>query len=99
MSLKLFCLVFPDEDPSKHLFPVSLNATETVDDLKTAIKCETAPQLDHVAAAHELNLYKVSSSDDDNLTQVLSDLRFDGSDNSVQELRPRTRLSKVFPGG
>lgn len=98
MSLKLFCVVCPDVQPSKRIFQISIDKTEIVADLKDAIKLKSAPRLDHIDAV-ELELYKVSIPDNNDLGQALDSLLFDGSENYVTELQPMTELSTLFPDG
>ncbi|KAG1893776.1 uncharacterized protein F5891DRAFT_962503 [Suillus fuscotomentosus] len=57
LHLKLNCIVFGD-DP-RHIFPVDVERTKTVGDLKNVIKVAKKPEFDHVAA-DRLDLWKVS---------------------------------------
>ena len=57
LRLKLNCIVFGD-DP-RHIFPVDVERTKTVGDLKNVIKVAKKPEFDHVAA-DRLELWKVS---------------------------------------
>lgn len=47
----------------------------------------------------DLDLWKVSIPDDDELETTLKTVQFDASDSSLQWLRPSWRLSKYFSGG
>ena len=94
MPLKIFCLLFPDRDPSQHLFSVSIHDDQTVDDLEDAIKCKKANDINDIDA-DELTLHQVLIRDDGNLTSELSGKKFD----SGKALRPTKKLSGVFPNG
>ena len=94
MPLKIFCLLFPDRDPSQHLFSVSIHDDQTVDDLKDAIKRKNANDLNDIDA-YELTLYQVLIRDDGNLVSQLSGKKFD----SGKALRPTSTLEDVFPNG
>ena len=93
VSLKLFCVVHPSSRP----FPVELGNDRTVGDLKKAIKFENPHRLDDIDAA-ELTLYKVSILAK-NVAQTLRALRFDGSDDRVEELDAMDLSVDVFPNG
>ena len=94
MPLKIFCLLFPNRDPSQHLFSVSIHDDQTVDDLKKMIKCKKANDLKDIDA-DELTLHQVLIRDDGNLTSELSGKKFD----SGKALRPTSTLDDVFPNG
>ncbi|KAG1893517.1 uncharacterized protein F5891DRAFT_985860 [Suillus fuscotomentosus] len=89
LRLKLNCIVFGD-DP-RHIFPVDIERTKTVSDLKNVIKVAKKPEFDHVAA-DRLELWKVKI-DWNNI-----DLRNAIIDGGV-ELHPLTELSDVFADG
>ncbi|KAG2056542.1 hypothetical protein BDR06DRAFT_879707 [Suillus hirtellus] len=57
LHLKLNCIVFGDD--SRHIFPVDVEQTKTVSDLKNVIKVAKKPEFDHVAT-DRLELWKVS---------------------------------------
>ncbi|KAG1895096.1 uncharacterized protein F5891DRAFT_984546 [Suillus fuscotomentosus] len=89
LHLKLNCIVFGD-DP-RHIFPVNVERTKTVGDLKNVIKVAKKPEFDHVAA-NRLELWKVKINWND------IDLRNAILDGGV-ELHPLTELSDVFADG
>jgi hypothetical protein len=67
-NLTVYCLV--DGESTMNAFPVPISSAETVGDLKDKIKTEKAPEFDDIAA-DELNLWKVSIPDDDDVLIVL----------------------------
>lgn len=75
-----------------------MDANETVDALRKAIKREKEPHLNHIAA-DELILSKVSIPDDDELALALDNLQLDDGHDSPMDLRPTQKLSDVFPNG
>ena len=85
-KLKLSCLIWPDNKPGEHTFDVKLNTDETVSFLKRLIKNEYPHRLAHVDAT-DLVLWKCSVPMDDNLKETLTNIRFDGTDPSVQRLQ------------
>lgn len=93
VSLNLFCIVYPDDNPTDHVLEVSIDNTKSVAALKEAIKHMEAPELDR---ASRLALYKVSLPIDDNLAHKL-DTFLDGPD--VKKIKGFERLSKVFSEG
>ena len=95
--LQLFCIIYPCEGPSKHAFSVKLGNDETIGHLKDAIKHENANYLKDIDA-NELTLYKLSIPRKD-MSQALSTLRFDESDDRVEKLDPMDSLDEVFPNG
>ena len=97
MVLQLFCIIYPREKPSKYAFSVKLGNDKTIDHLKDAIKHENANYLKDIDA-NELTLYKLSIPGKD-MSQALSTLRFDESDDRVEELDPMDSLDEVFPNG
>ena len=96
MLLNLFCVVFPCK-PSEHLFPVSIDANETVGSLKEAIKLKKEHRLADVDA-DELTVYKVLIPDDDGLALTLDNLRLDDHA-AATKLRSTQKLSVVFSNG
>lgn len=93
-ALKLFCILFPDEDPKlKKLFSVSINDDQTVDDLKDAIKHKKANQLKEIDA-DQLTLYKVLI-ENGQLKQVLQDIVLE-SDEAPELEDPSLTLLEVF---
>ena len=95
-KLELICLVWPVNEPDEHPVQVEIGIKETIMSLKKLIKDEHAPSLAHVAA-HDLTLWMCNIPVDDNLKETLTNIRFDGTDPSVQRLRPATsKVSKYF---
>ncbi|KAF8905174.1 hypothetical protein BGZ58_006417, partial [Dissophora ornata] len=94
-GLSLFCLV--DGDAMSNAFSVKATFTDTVDDLKGAIKVKKTNDFQDVDA-DKLTLWRVSlpipEDDDDELPILLNSI--DTKDK--KKLGPATRLSKVFPG-
>jgi hypothetical protein len=86
-KLKLTCLVWPDDKPDEHAVQVEIDINETIMLLKKLIKDEHAHHLAHVDA-RDLNLWMCKIPVDDNLKETLTNIRFDGTDPSVQRLRP-----------
>ena len=96
MLLDLFCVVFPRK-PSEDLFPVSIDANETVGALKKAIKREKEHRFKDVDA-DEITVYKVLIPDDDGLALALNNLRLDDHA-AATKLRATQKLSVVFSNG
>lgn len=97
--LEIFCVLWPFDRPGQQPFSVDLANTETVDDLKSAIKLEQTHRLKDIDAP-QLELYRVSIPDDDDiLLQALRVLNFDGNGIGAKELNATAKLSKVFPDG
>ena len=90
-TLALNCLVLGDDH--SHLFPVKIEATESVSALKEEIWRKKTPEFSHVAA-DKLVLWKVSFADDENLQQLLDN--FDPAEGGELR-RAATRLNNVFP--
>ncbi|KAK5796968.1 hypothetical protein F5H01DRAFT_418781 [Linnemannia elongata] len=86
--LTLFCLV--DGEATSNAFPVEIESTKTIGDLKKLIKAEKAPRFDDVAA-DELTLARLHHDDDDNDLPVLLD-----SVPVKKKLRATNKLSMVF---
>ena len=89
--LELNCLVHGDD--TSHLFPVKIEAKESIGNLKKEIWKEKKPIFDHIPA-DQLVLWKVSFPDDDNLQQTLDTFSPIIRD-ALQ--RSSSRLSRVFP--
>jgi hypothetical protein len=95
-KLKLRCLVWPDNEPDEHTVEVKLDINETLETLKDLIKDKHDPLLAHVPA-RDLVLWMCSIPIDDNLKETLTNIRFDGTDPSVQRLRPAvSEISEHF---
>ena len=58
IGLDIFCLFHPDDNPSQHIFSVTLHSDRTVDGLKKTIKQERGNDLKDIDAV-KLTLYKV----------------------------------------
>ena len=58
IDLDIFCLLHLDDNPSQHIFPVTVRSDRTVGDLKKAIKQERGNDLKDIDAVN-LTLYKV----------------------------------------
>lgn len=99
-TLRLLCLVYPNDDPVRHVFEVNISNTTSVSILKDAIKAKKSPELDHLAA-DALKLWKVSILADGNLKQGLQCLKLVDGVNGVTELLPVPvcPLSSIFPNG
>ena len=61
IDLNIFCLLLPDDEPHRHIFPVTLGRDRTVSDLKKGIKLEKANDLKDIDA-DKLILFKVLPS-------------------------------------
>ena len=95
-KLKLTCLVWPDNEPDEHTVQVEIDINETIMLLKELIKDKHAHHLADVDA-RDLVLWKCSIPMDDNLKENLAKIRFNGTDPSVQRLRPAaSKVSKYF---
>ncbi|KAG0251529.1 hypothetical protein BGZ95_006869 [Linnemannia exigua] len=86
----LFCLV--DGEALSHAFPVEMETSKTIGDLKDLIKAKKAPRFDDIAAA-ELTLWRVAVPDDDKDDETCIFL-----DNLLvkNKLRAASKLSMVF---
>ena len=58
IDLDIFCLLHPDDNPSQHIFPVTVRSDRTVGDLKKKIKQEKTNDLKDIDA-NKLILFKV----------------------------------------
>jgi hypothetical protein len=84
-------------DPDELTIQVKLDIDETVSFLKKLIKNEYSPRFDGIGA-YDLVLWKCSIPIDDNLKKNLDKIRFDGTDPSVQRIRPAaSEISEHFP--
>ncbi|KAG0092319.1 hypothetical protein BGZ92_010196 [Podila epicladia] len=88
--LTFFCLV--DGEAKSNAFSVKAAITDTVDDLKDAIKVKQIPRFDDVAA-NELTLWCVSLLHNN----LSSAIKVDALGDKIQLNNPRTRLSTLFP--
>ena len=87
-TLRLFCQVLTNDPTLNRLFPVKIDKTESVGDLKDTIKEKNRPKLDDFAA-QQLDLFHVSIPVDQDIT--IADIF------GKEPLRPAEDLSKVFP--
>src|SRR6266702_6162715 len=85
--LKLNWLMLGD-DPRRHIFPVKIEETESVGDLKDAIK----DKMKHDVVAYTLDLWSVFIDVNDHLEEKINDLNL----NSIEPLSPVKKLSRVF---
>lgn len=90
--LTLFCLV--DGESASNAFPVEVESSKTIGDLKNLLKTKKAPEFDDIAA-DKLILWSVSISDDDDddLPILL------GSFSDKKKLKVTAKLSKVYAMG
>ncbi|KAH7030363.1 hypothetical protein BKA57DRAFT_401190 [Linnemannia elongata] len=88
--LTLFCLV--DGEAPSQAFPVEIESTKTIGNLKQRIKTEKSPRFDDFAA-DELTLWRVSFPDDN----LSSAIKVDALGDKTQLNNPRTRISTLFP--
>ena len=99
-KLNLTCLYWAtiqSDERDELTIQVKVDTDETVSFLKKLIKNEYTPRLDGVAAC-DLVLWKCSIPIDDNLCENLKKIRFDGTDPSVQRIRPAaSEISEHFP--
>src|SRR6266702_4571868 len=88
--LKLNCLILGD-DPRRRIFPVKIEETESVGDLKDAIKEKKKHTFNNVDA-DTLDLWSVFIDVKDHLEEKINDLNL----NTMEPLSPVERLSEVF---
>jgi len=86
-SLKLFVYIYRLGGSS---FSVSIKPSETVDDLKEAIKKKNPNDLSSVDAAR-LTLYQVELDDEDEILENLDE------ESLTAKLQPSCELSDIFP--
>ncbi|KAG0196176.1 hypothetical protein BGX33_001959, partial [Mortierella sp. NVP41] len=88
--LSLFCLV--DGEATTNAFPVEIESTKTIGDLKDLIKAKQSPDFDDIVA-NSLTLWRVSIPDDDDNDEhpILLD-----KVSEKKKLKATTKLSKVF---
>ncbi|KAG0327580.1 hypothetical protein BG000_000894, partial [Podila horticola] len=80
--------------PTSNAFPVEIESTKTIGDLRDLIKTKKTPEFDDIAA-DKLILWRVTIpiTDDDNEIPIL----LNNVTSDKKKLGPATRLSKVFP--
>ena len=102
-KLNLTCLqvAYPhlnEPEPDEHTIQVKLDTDETVSFLKELIKNKYTDRRFKGYDACELVLWKCSIPIDNNLKENLKKIRFDGTDPSVQHVRPAaSEISEHFP--
>jgi hypothetical protein len=101
-KLNLTCLAWPyaeayQHEADEHTIQVKLDTDETVSFLKKLIKTEYTDCFGSSDACM-LVLWKCSIPIDGNLKENLEKIRFDGTDPSVQRIRPAaSEISEHFP--
>ena len=102
-KLNLTCLqvAWPylnEPEPDEHTIQVKLDTDETVSCLKRLIKNEYTHRRFAKYDPCDLVLWKCSIPIDNNLKKNLERIRFDGTDPSVQRIRPASsEISEHFP--
>ncbi|KAG9062127.1 hypothetical protein KI688_006459 [Linnemannia hyalina] len=89
--LSLFCLVDGESTP----FPIEIESTKTIGDLKDLVKAALSPQFDDITAK-DLTIWSVSipvSDDDDDEIPIVLD-NVNSKDNKLRAMRG---LLEVFP--
>ncbi|THU81729.1 hypothetical protein K435DRAFT_469065 [Dendrothele bispora CBS 962.96] len=84
----LFCYVVGSKNP----FSVRVSSSHTVDELKKTIQ-QCTPTLLKGIDAHDLQLFKVTLPDDDNLATEV-----EGAIENSRSLRSTLEISEIFPG-
>ncbi|KAG0043615.1 hypothetical protein BGZ90_009029, partial [Linnemannia elongata] len=87
--LTLFCLV--DGEGTSNAFPVEIESSKTIDDLKNLIKTKKTLRFDDVAA-HKLTLWRVAIPDSDDAIPIFVD---DVPENEKKKLRATNKVSVV----
>ena len=91
MKYTLWCLVLGEES----IFSVKVDETQSMDELKKAIRNEKPRTLKDVSA-HELTLYKLASDVDENQSEV-EDIKHGLFDlKKKQPLHPMDELTSIF---
>ncbi|KAK5809561.1 hypothetical protein F5H01DRAFT_415530 [Linnemannia elongata] len=90
--LTLFCLV--DGEATTNAFPVEIESSKTIGDLKEHFKTKKSPEFDDIAA-DKLTIWRVSipDKDDDDETPIKVD---NVSESEKKKLRATNKLSMVF---
>jgi len=89
MKYTLWCLVFGQDT----VFSVKVDETQTVDELKDAIKKKNKPKFNDIAAP-ELKLYKLTFDENQSELEDMEEGRFDL--NKKQPLHPMDELTGIF---
>ncbi|KAG0247513.1 hypothetical protein BG011_001367 [Mortierella polycephala] len=87
--LTLSCLV--DGESTSNAFPIEIESTKTIGDLKKLIKAKKTPEYDDIAVGR-LTLWRVSIPDDNQGSAIT----IDALDDKTELDSPRTRLFKLF---
>ena len=102
-KLNLTCLqvAWPylnEPEPDEHTIQVKLDTDDTVSFLKELIRNKYTDRRFKGSDACDLVLWKCSIPIDDKLKENLKKIRFDGTDPSVQHIRPAaSEISEHFP--
>ena len=98
-KLKLTCIAYPYYyEPDERTIQIKIDTDETVSFLKKLIRKEYTHHRFTNCDACDLVLWKCSIPIDDNLKKHLDKIRFDGTDPSVQRIRPAaSEISDYFP--
>ena len=97
-TLRLMCIVWPDDKPNDHIVQVKIDDDDTVAALKELIKDKYARRL-HDIDSPDLVIWKCSIPADDKLQETLNTIRFHTTDTRVHRLPPASLLSKHFAIG
>ncbi|KAG1901794.1 uncharacterized protein F5891DRAFT_1187269 [Suillus fuscotomentosus] len=90
LRLKLNCIVLGNNP--RHIFPVDIERTEIVGDLKEVIKDKKRPEFDHVAT-DRLELWKVDLPINEMIEHNLNNLTLD----PTKSLSPVDEMVEIFP--
>ena len=98
-KLKLTCIAYPYYyEPDERTIQIKIDTDETISFLKELIKSKYTHHRFTSRDACDLVLWKCSIPIDDNLMKNLDKIRFDGTDPSVQRIRPASsEISEHFP--
>ena len=102
-KLSLTCLqvawpFYNDPEPDEHTIQVKVDNDDSVSFLKELIKSKYTHHRFTSRDACDLVLWKCSIPIDDNLKKNLAKIRFDGTDPSVQRIRPAaSKILEHFP--
>jgi len=88
--LSLFCYILGD-DPND-IFPVEIDSSKSIGNLKDVIKAKKSPTFNNISA-DKLRLWKVSIAADDVFENSIDGNNFE----DTTSLRPTNKLSRVFP--
>ncbi|KAG0375054.1 hypothetical protein BGX24_009603 [Mortierella sp. AD032] len=88
--LNIYCLI--DGEGTSNAFPVEIESTKTIGDLKKLIKAEQSPDFDNIVANNFI-LWRASIPDDNQSSAIT----IEALDDKTELDKPRTRLSQLFP--